>query len=86
MKLKINTSDQVLEPPFKVDMVALVTEQTTTTKKSTHMQSERGPADGVLLLSAVHLLSRCQCVSAGDEHFRDVMMSWEKLTHTRARR
>lgn len=62
MKLKKPTSDQVVEPPFKVDMVAVVTEQTTTTKEFIHMPSERGPTGGVLLLSAVHLLSHCHSV------------------------
>lgn len=55
-----------------------------TTTGETHTQSERGPTDGVLPQSVVHLLSVSvsQCVSTGEEHFGYVMMSWEKLTHT----
>lgn len=57
---------------------------TVTTTGETHTQSERGPTDGVLPPSVVHLLSVSvsQCVSTGEEHFGYVMMSWEKLTHT----
>lgn len=57
---------------------------TVTTTGETNTQSERGPTDGVLPPSVVHLLSVSvsQCVSTGEEHFGYVMMSWEKLTHT----